>query len=333
MKHLYLKQKLIIILLLLEVTTYLWAQNGQTTAYVKVTNGEMVTWIPITGNKFFDWNNDFNVSGANKSGGQHPAIDVNTVGELDLSEIYSDAGGSGTKYEVKEIYTDAFNNCRGLTRVIVPEGCTRIANRAFYLCTGLNIVELPSSLTYLGEQAFSYSGLTAIMFPKGLKTLGREMFYSCRQLSSVSLPDDLEEIQAGAFSGCLSLKTITLPSSLKTIGPGAFYGCYSLESVVTFIVEPFTIVKNVFYGGRDEVIYNNTTLFVPMGTSQRYATTEAWSYFQNIVEGAPSGIGYNTIGSGTMKRYNLGGVRIHEGQKGLNIILMNDGKPHKYVVK
>lgn len=333
MKHFYLKHKTNIIFLLLAVTTNLWAQNGQTTAYVKVTNEDMVTWIPITGNKD-EWSNDFTVSGANKSGGHHPAIDVNTVGELDLSEIYSDTGGSGTKYEVKFINGDAFNNCRGLTRVIVPEGCTAIYDRAFYLCTALKKVELPSSLTILVGQAFLGSGLTAIILPKGLKTLNNEMFYDCEQLSSVSLPDDLEEILGGAFDRCTSLKSITLPSSLKTIEHNAFSNCLSLESVITFIVEPFTIKKNVFSGGKDEVIYNNATLFVLVGTSQRYAATEAWSFFQNIVEGTPSGISYNTIeGSGTMKRYNLGGVQIHEGQKGLNIILMDDGKTRKYVVK
>ncbi len=49
----------------------------------------------------------------------------------------------------------AFDNCRGLTSVILPESVTSIGSDAFYNCRGLTYITVGESLTYIGYSAFS----------------------------------------------------------------------------------------------------------------------------------------------------------------------------------
>ena len=55
----------------------------------------------------------------------------------------------------------AFYNCRGLTRITLPNSLTTIGDRAFSGCTGLTSVTLPNSLTTIEHGAFDgCTGLT-----------------------------------------------------------------------------------------------------------------------------------------------------------------------------
>ena len=61
--------------------------------------------------------------------------------------------GGGT---VTKIGREAFDNCRGLTLVTIPDSVTTIDEFAFFNCSGLTSVTIPDSVTSIDYDAFSY---------------------------------------------------------------------------------------------------------------------------------------------------------------------------------
>lgn len=88
-----------------------------------------------------------------------------------------------------------FINDLNLRNIIIPEGVTRIGERAFNNCMNLETVVLPGSL----------------------RTIGKLAFMSCRALRQVEIPEGVEEICDHAFGATNSLKAVHLPDSLQRV--------------------------------------------------------------------------------------------------------------------
>ena len=94
------------------------------------------------------------------------------------------------------------------------------------------------------------------------------------------------------FVACTSLTSITIPNSVTSIGDYAFYGCTGLMEVVSLIEEPFAIYGKNSSGSTFSLdVFNNVTLYVPVGTKDKYKSTEGWKDFLFIEEGTGSGGG------------------------------------------
>ena len=61
---------------------------------------------------------------------------------------------NGSKYSVTSIGEMAFDGCRGLTSITIPNSVTSIGDFAFSYCYGLTSVTIPNSVTSIGESAF-----------------------------------------------------------------------------------------------------------------------------------------------------------------------------------
>ena len=72
------------------------------------------------------------------------------------------------------------------------------------------------------------------------------------------------------------------PNSVTSIGDYAFYGC-DIPEVISKIENPFTIMTNTF----SENTFYNATLYVPVGTIEKYKATEGWKKFVYIEDEEP----------------------------------------------
>ena len=79
--------------------------------------------------------------------------------------------------------------------VKIPEGVTRIYEKAFERCVGLKSVTIPSSMTDIGRLAFSCCiGLTSLDISEGVTNIVGQAFFCCDNLREVSIPRSLTKI-------------------------------------------------------------------------------------------------------------------------------------------
>ena len=141
------------------------------------------------------------------------------------------------------------------------------------------------------------------------------------------------EIAAGAFKDNKELTEVTIPGTVTTIGDGAFAGCENLRAIYVLAPDPISLtaaearsmvtradgnVPSQFEG----IDFDACTLYVPVGSEQKYREAEGWKLFTHIVGVEdPAGIAtIHTEKNGYSAVYNLSGQRLAAPQKGLNII-------------
>ena len=87
---------------------------------------------------------------------------------------------------VTTINRKAFNNCRFLTSLTIPNSVTTISEYAFNGCKSLASIEIPSSVTTIGTCAFlGCESLKSITIPSSVTTIGGSVFYNCTILTTV----------------------------------------------------------------------------------------------------------------------------------------------------
>ncbi len=97
------------------------------------------------------------------------------------------------------------------SHVIIPDGVTEIADRAFWSVEYLEAVEVPASVKRVGDSAFwSCEALQFVHFEEGLEEIGSTVFWSCPSLSDVNLPASVTDISWDAFANCAAL-TLHVP--------------------------------------------------------------------------------------------------------------------------
>ena len=111
---------------------------------------------------------------------------------------------NGITYSVTSIGAGTFEDCSGLTSVVIPNSVTSIGDDAFRECSGLTSVEIPNSVTSIGDRAFNHCrSLTSIEIPNSVTSIGKYAFYECYRLTSVVIPNSVTSIGVGAFNGCI----------------------------------------------------------------------------------------------------------------------------------
>ena len=256
---------------------------------------------------------------------------------------------------LKWIEKGTFAGCKNLTSITIPNSVTLIGKEAFESCSGLTSLTIPNSVTNIGDGAFrGCSGLTSITveegnstfdsrdncnaiietstnqlilgcqntkIPNSVTSIGERAFYGCSGLTSLTIPNSVTSIGYDAFESCFNLTSVTIPNSVTSIKSFAFFGNPNLSVVVSLIENPFSI-SYVFgdYSGSGDY-FNNATLYVPVGTKEKYQATDGWKDFVNIVEGTPTSIKViENIQNKNATIYDLNGVRLSTPKKGINII-------------
>lgn len=113
---------------------------------------------------------------------------------------------------VTSIHSYAFDNCSGVTKIILPDSIKTIESFAFFSC-GMLEISIPASVSTIGASAFyGCKALKKLALPEGLKTISRQLFaYSGVQ--AVYIPASVTSIEAYASN-----------SDAKTPLKAVFYG-------------------------------------------------------------------------------------------------------------
>lgn len=218
--------------------------------------------------------------------------------------------GSG----IKLIGADAFRGCYNLPEVDFPDGLETIGADAFHRCN-LQSVYIPASVRSIGGCAFSsnaslssivvdannlyydsrnncnaiiskeddqlWAGCNNTLIPDDVRIIGVAAFKNCNGLTSVTLPASLKFMDGNAFENCTNLVHVVIPAGLKSFRGGKnFLGCTNLQTVTCYMNSPCAINANGF----SDVTFANATLQVRRGCKAKYAATDYWSKFGNIVE-------------------------------------------------
>ena len=75
----------------------------------------------------------------------------------------------------------AFNGCKSLGSITIPDSVTLVGDRAFYGCENLKSIIIPNSVTSIGDRAFC----------------------KCIKLRSITIPNSVTSIGGGAFMYCI----------------------------------------------------------------------------------------------------------------------------------
>ena len=267
------KNVLFALIALFCVSSSAWAQ------YVKLTAADgTVSWIEIKGK----------VDGTNieiYNGDYVSVIDKNTSGAIDLRDVRSESGESGTHYKVTGIGLGAFYQCSGLTSITLPIGVTSIGRSAFEYCSALTSINIPNSVTSIGLRAFfRCKSLTSVEIPSGLTSIDTQMFYGCGSLTSVIIPNSVTSIGESAFYSCGNLASVVIPNSVTSIGKEAFAYCGNLTSL-----DIPSSVTSIGYGAFQSCSYL-TTLVIPSSVTSIgkrafyncFSLTSVFSYITDV---------------------------------------------------
>ena len=133
---------------------------------------------------------------------------------------------------VTEIGDGAFNICRKLESITLPDSLTDIGNRAFKGCTALKGITLPYGIRSIKSNLFSgCSALSEVILPDSITAIGPNAFSGCSALKSLSIPNGVNSIKNSTFDGCSALVNISIPSSVTQIGAYAFRNCSALMNI------------------------------------------------------------------------------------------------------
>ena len=268
----------------------------------------------------------------------------------------------GKTYNVTSIGQQAFSFCNGLTEVLIPNSVKTIKHEAFWCCSNLESIEIPNSVTSIEHSAFTgcssltsieipnsitsiplnafcnCTGLTSVVIPNSVRTIGVGAFSFCRNLKSINIGSGVTLIESNAFDHCDALTSVTIPNSLTSIETHAFAYCVALTSITSFIEEPFVIEDYMFITNEASInsVYEIATLYVPVGTINKYKACEGWKKFVNIVEMSTGIDEVNTASDNNnhiITIYDATGREIKQMQNGFNIVKMSDGTVKKIIIK
>lgn len=192
----------------------------------------------------------------------------------------------GQNYQVIRIAAGAFNSCKDMSSIRIPDTVTTIESYAFHKCTSLISIVLPINLKKIGDECFSSCSFDHIIIPNSVRDIGNGAFSSCKQLASFTFPSLIKTVESFVLIGCEKLTKIIIPRSVCEIKEYAF-GDISAFNLGANEVElrmesptPPRISSKIFPSSRTS--YRGpirVTVIVPKGASEAYMNAQYWQLY------------------------------------------------------
>ena len=144
--------------------------------------------------------------------------------------------------------------------------------------------QLPASITSIREYAFAETSITKLIIPSTVTSISRGAFAGSA-LTKIILPDNIINISEGMFQNCSDLNSVCLGSGTEFIGNYVFDGT-SVSSIYLKADIPPYATKDAFING-NSTIFDECTLFVPVGKKKLYRNHNVWGNFTHIEEFQP----------------------------------------------
>lgn len=252
------------------------------------TTGLVVTLKNLTGMTSIDWGDgttDSNLSHTYADYGDYTLVisDVSELGAYVLGQAMFAANYYCTKIRlgnVTSIGGSAFENCRSLINVVIPNSITSIGTQAFNSCESLTNIVIPHSVTSMTNNLVSGAyALTNIVIPNSVTNIGN-FALSSYVLTNVVIPNSVTNIGNGVLNTNYLLTDIIIPNSVTNIGNGAFQNCYLLNKYdfTTFITVPTLSGTNAFNG-----INPLAKIIIPDALYDEWIAATNWSNYADYI--------------------------------------------------
>lgn len=134
-----------------------------------------------------------------------------------------------------------FKGCTSLSELVIGKNTLSLDAQCCAGCTALDTIVFNDKLYSLGGAVFS--GCTSLKKVENMPNtiedwvavtsstgygFGNNMFANCTSLISVKLPDSITKIPEGVFKGCTALNYVYNSQNITSIGKEAFQGCAHL---------------------------------------------------------------------------------------------------------
>lgn len=198
-----------------------------------------------------------------------PAGDLPAAGVIRGNVMFSDLLGGGTVAvtclnpemtdldlareaegrDVIGISPRAFENCRNLRRILLPETLEEIGEMAFAGCRSLTEVTIPGSVRKIGTLAFARCGLQRVTLLPGVEILGPSCFSRNQGLQRVDIPDSVQSFGGGVFFLCG--RSLVICCSEKSTA-----AAYARANALTFNSHAWELESTLCYEeGEDGLIF------------------------------------------------------------------------------
>ncbi len=157
--------------------------------------------------------------------------------DIVVANIPSECEFNGQTYPVTSISSRAFENCKNLTSVTIPNSVTYIGDDAFYGCSSLTKAEF-ASIEHLCSIRFGIGYDDRNCYANPLY-YAHHLYVSGEEVTNLVIPNSITSIKDYTFQGCSGLTSVEIPNSVTNIGKFAFYGTgltsITIPESVTFI--------------------------------------------------------------------------------------------------
>ncbi len=143
----------------------------------------------------------------------------------------------GVTYTVTELADNAFNNCNGLTSVILPSTMTNVGNNVFSGCDNLQHVKSPVSIYQNETLIAAAAGATEFELPIEYSKIYRNAFKYTENLTKLILPRSLTHVGENAFAGCKTLTEIYAYSFSAPSTEGNAFDGVDKKSITVHVYE------------------------------------------------------------------------------------------------